>query len=82
VRRVWRGVGGGGGGGGGGPRPPPASSSRSGYPTVAELPARALRREIRWGVFQGILLFGIIALAVYLVIVVVLFAAVAGISGS
>ena len=47
-----------------------ASSYAGGEPaTVADLTPRQLRREIRWGVFQGILLVGAISLVVYLVVV-------------
>jgi uncharacterized membrane protein YvbJ len=38
--------------------------------TVAGMSPRQLRKEIRWGVFQGILLAAVIALVVYVVIVV------------
>ena len=44
--------------------------------TVADLTPRQLRREIRWGVFQGILLVAVIGLVVYLVIVLLVLGAV------
>ena len=53
-------------------------------PTVADLTPRQLRKEIRWGVFQGILLVAVIVFLVYLVIFLVLIAvsgSVTGISG-
>lgn len=52
--------------------------------TVAELTPRQLRTEIRWGVFQGILLVGVIVFLVYLAIFLVIVAlsgSVTGISG-
>jgi uncharacterized membrane protein YvbJ len=42
--------------------------------TVADLTPRQLRKEIRWGVFQGILLVAVIVFLVYLVIFLVLIA--------
>jgi hypothetical protein len=52
--------------------------------TVADLTPRQLRTEIRWGVFQGILLVGVIVFFVYLAIFLVIIAvsgSVTGISG-
>jgi uncharacterized membrane protein YvbJ len=45
--------------------PPPAV-------TVADLSPRQLRKEIRWGVFQGVLLVGAIVFLVYLVIFLII----------
>jgi hypothetical protein len=54
----------------------PATASLPGAAaTVADLSPRQLRREIRWGVFQGILLAAVIALVFYLVLVVLIFGA-------
>ena len=52
--------------------------------TVADLTPRQLRKEIRWGVFQGILLVAVIVFFVYLGIFLVIIAvsgSVTGISG-
>ena len=45
-------------------------------PTVADLTPRQLRKEIRWGVFQGILLVAVIIFLVYLAIVLLIAGAV------
>ena len=50
--------------------------------TVADLTPRQLRKEIRWGVFQGIVLAAVIALVVYLVIVLLIVGAVSSVSGA
>ena len=39
---------------------------------VSELSPRQLRKEIRWGAFQGIVLAGAIVLVVYLVVVLLI----------
>jgi len=48
---------------------PPIAPSATTAVTVADLSPKALRREIRWGVFQGLLLVAAIVLAVYLVVI-------------
>jgi len=48
-------------------RPTPPVSPPASF-TVAELTPKALRREIRWGVFQGLLLIVGIGLAIYLIV--------------
>ena len=53
----------------------------AGPATVADLTPRQLRKEIRWGVFQGILLAAVVALVVYLVIVLLIVGAVSSVSG-
>ena len=58
------------------PASPPVVVSPGAAQTVAELTAAQLRREIRWGVFQGILLVAAIVFVVYLVIFLVIAAAV------
>ena len=53
-------------------------------PTVADLTPRQLRKEIRWGVFQGILLVAVIIFLVYAAIFLLIALAVGsgtGISG-
>jgi uncharacterized membrane protein YvbJ len=47
-------------------------------PTVADLTPRQLRKEIRWGVFQGILLIALIVFLVYLAIFLLIAGAVSG----
>ena len=64
----------------------PAGLSASAPPagaTVVDLTPRELRREIRWGVFQGILLVAAIVFVVYLVVFLVILGAVGvgGLSG-
>jgi uncharacterized membrane protein YvbJ len=44
--------------------------------TVADLTPRRLRKEIRWGVFQGILLVAVIGLIAYLLVIVLVVGAV------
>jgi uncharacterized membrane protein YvbJ len=64
--------------------PPVSAGPGAEAPTVADLTPRQLRKEIRWGVFQGILLVGVIIFLVYLVIFLVLIAvsgSATGISG-
>ena len=69
------------------PRPwgsPDARRRTASTGTVTDLTPQQLRREIRWGVFQGILLVAVIVFFVYLVIFLVIVSAsgsVAGISG-
>ena len=58
------------------PASQPVVASPGGARTVAELTALQLRREIRWGVFQGILLVAAIVFLVYLAIFLVIAAAV------
>ena len=53
----------------GGAVAPPIASPATTLVTVADLSPKALRREIRWGVFQGLLLIAAIVLAVYLVVI-------------
>jgi uncharacterized membrane protein YvbJ len=50
-------------------RSAPAAPAPAIGPAVADLTPRRLRKEIRWGVFQGILLAGAIVLVVYLVVI-------------
>ena len=50
--------------------------------SVASLTPRQLRKEIRWGAFQGILLAAVIALVVYLVIILLVVGAVSSVSGA
>ncbi len=57
---------------------PPDAPTATAPATVAELTPRQLRKEIRWGVFQGILLVAVIVFLVYLAIVLVI----AGAAGS
>ena len=40
--------------------------------TVAGMSPRQLRREVRWGVFQGILLAAAVALVVYIAVVLLI----------
>jgi len=61
-----------------GPRVVPAATVPV---TVADLTPRQLRKEIRWGVFQGILLVAVICLVVYLLIVVLIVGAVSSAGG-
>jgi hypothetical protein len=42
---------------------------------VVDLSPRELRREIRWGVFQGLLLYVAIGLVVYLIVVLIVLGA-------
>jgi len=44
---------------------------------AADLTPEQLRKEIRWGVFQGILLAGLIVLVIYIIVMVVVFGVVA-----
>ena len=63
---------------------PPVVPSGAAPVTVAALTPSQLRKEIRWGVFQGILLVAVIVFLVYLVIFLVIIAvsgSVTGISG-
>ena len=62
-----------------GPRVVPAATVPV---TVADLTPRQLRKEIRWGVFQGILLAAVIALVVYLVIILLVVGVVSSVSGA
>ena len=61
-----------------GPRVVPAATTPG---TVASLTPRQLRKEIRWGVFQGILLAAVIALVVYLVIILLVVGVVSSAGG-
>ena len=47
---------------------PPLAPAAAVPATVADLTPRQLRKEIRWGVFQGILLVAVIVFLVYAVI--------------
>jgi hypothetical protein len=51
------------------------------WPTVADLTPRELRREIRWGVFQGILLVAVIVFLVYLAVFLLIAGAVGSVTG-
>jgi uncharacterized membrane protein YvbJ len=44
---------------------------------AGDLTPQELRKEIRWGVFQGILLAGLIVLVVYIIVMLVVFGVVA-----
>jgi len=52
----------------------PAAAPMAALPssTVAGMSPRQLRREVRWGVFQGILLAAVVALVVYIVVVLLI----------
>jgi hypothetical protein len=50
-------------------------------PTVVDLTPRQLRKEIRWGVFQGILLVAVIIFLVYLAIFLLIAGAVGSVTG-
>jgi uncharacterized membrane protein YvbJ len=45
---------------------------------AGDLTPQQLRKEIRWGVFQGILLAALIVLVIYIVIMLVVFGVIAG----
>jgi uncharacterized membrane protein YvbJ len=55
---------------------PPVVPVAAAPATVADLTPRQLRKEIRWGVFQGILLAAVIGLVVYLLVILLVVGAV------
>lgn len=57
---------------------PPVVPAAAPPATVADLTPRQLRKEIRWGVFQGILLVGVIIFLVYAAIFLFIALAVGG----
>jgi uncharacterized membrane protein YvbJ len=63
------------------PAPPAARLPGRDASRVADLAPGELRREIRWGVFQGILLAGVIVLLVYVAVFLVIAIVVEGVAG-
>jgi hypothetical protein len=63
------------------PSGPPVAPAGAAPVTVADLTPRELRKEIRWGVFQGILLVAVIIFLVYLAIFLLIAGAVGSVTG-